>query len=184
MTDRPTDLSFGQPLGGIVQFAYVVADIEAAARDFTDRLRVGPWYLRDHFRPPAGRYLGEPTAPLFSLARGFSGHAMVELIEQHDDAPSVYHPNPRTRRYGFHHWAIISRTFDADLARYLEHGYTEAYADVLPSGSRVVYVDARSDLPGMIELIEHTDAQERVYDAIFRAASGWDGVTDPMRREG
>ncbi|MGH2873747.1 MAG: VOC family protein [Solirubrobacteraceae bacterium] len=175
-------LSFGQPLGGIIQFAYVVDEIEAAAERFTDRLRVGPWFVRGPFTPPAGRYRGEPTAPLLRLARGFSGHAMVELIQQHDETPSVYHPVAGERRYGFHHWATIAREFDAELARYAGLGYQEAYSDQLPSGSRVVYMDTRGELPGMIEVIEHTSAQEAVYDAIHRAAIDWDGA-DPIRQE-
>jgi len=175
-----TELSFGQPVSAIVQFAYVVADLDASTRDFTERLRVGPWYVRGPFRPPAGRYRGEPSAPLFRLARGFSGHAMIELIQQHDDTPSVYHPDPDRRRYGFHHWARFSYDWDADLARYAQLGYAEAYADLLPSGSRVVYVDAGDEMPGMIELIEHTEAQEQVYDAIYHAALDWDGA-DPIR---
>jgi hypothetical protein len=34
----------------------------------------------------------------------------------------------------------------------------------------------------MIELVEHTEAQEAVYDRIYRAAIDWDG-TEPIRRE-
>jgi hypothetical protein len=33
----------------------------------------------------------------------------------------------------------------------------------------------------MIELVEHTDAQERVYDTIYRASVGWEG-DEPLRR--
>ena len=76
---------------------------------------------------------------------------------------------------------MLTTTFDQDVARYAALGYAEAFADRLPSGSRVVYVDATRDLPGMIELVEHTDAQERVYTDMYRAALGWDGA-DPIRR--
>lgn len=40
---------------------------------------------------------------------------------------------------------------------------------------------ATRDLPGMIELVERTPAQEEVYAAIHRASVGWDG-SDPIRR--
>jgi hypothetical protein len=173
-------LDFGQPLSAVIQHAYVVADIERSMFDFAERLGVGPWFRRGPFTPPAGRYRGEPTSPTFSVARAFSGHAMLELIEQHDDAPSVYHEGDGPRRYGFHHWAKMTRDFDGDVARYAERGYEEAFYDVLPSGSRVIYVDATADLPGMIELVEHTAAQERVYTDIYEAAIGWDGI-DPVR---
>ena len=177
-----TVLAFGQPLGSIVQFAYVVEDVHRAMTDFVDRLGVGPWSLRERFQPPEGRYRGIPTSPTFSLARAFAGHAMIELIEQHDDAPSVYHGRDGLRRYGFHHWAVMTKAFDEDVARYRALGYEEAFSDRRPSGSRVAYVDSTRDLPGMIELIEHTDAQERVYAEIYRAAVDWDG-RDPIRRD-
>jgi glyoxalase/bleomycin resistance protein/dioxygenase superfamily protein len=176
-------LGFGQPLGAVVQFAYVVEDLERSIADFVDGLGVGPWFVRERFRPPAGRYRGEPTSPLFSLARAFAGHAMVELIEQHDDAPSVYHEHDGPRRYGFHHWGVMTATFEQDVARYVSLGYAEAFTDTLPSGSRVVYMDATRDLPGMIELIEHTGAQERVYTEIYEAAIDWDG-REPVRTVG
>jgi hypothetical protein len=105
---------------------------------------------------------------------------MLELIEQHDDSPSVYHEGPGSRRYGFHHWGVMTGSFDADVARYVSLGYKEAFYDELPSGSRVAYMDSTRDLPGMIELIEHTEAQERVYAEIYEAAVAWDG-SDPVR---
>jgi hypothetical protein len=176
-----TTLAFGQPLGAITQFAYVVPDIERAMADYVDRLAVGPWFLRARFRPPRGRYRGQPTSPTFSLARAFAGHAMLELIEQHDDAPSVYHEGTGPRRYGFHHWGVMTGAFDEDVARYLALGYEEAFSDELPSGSRVAYMDATADLPGMIELIEHSEAQERVYAQMYEAAIEWDG-RGPVRR--
>ena len=174
---------WGQPLDAIVQFAYVVDDVDEAAMRYVGRLGVGPWYVRGPFAPPHARHRGRPTKPTFSVGRAFSGHAMLELIVQHDDGPSVFHEAPGPRRYGFHHWGRVTRSFDVDVAAFATAGYEEAFADVLPTGSRVVYMDATRELPGMIELVEHTDAQEQVYAAIYRASVGWDG-SDPLRREG
>jgi hypothetical protein len=176
------NLAFGQPAGALCQFAYVVPDIEHAMTDFAERLRVGPWFVRGPFQPPHARYRGEPTQAVFSVARAFSGHAMVELIQQHDDSPSVFHEGDGQRRYGFHHWATMTTSFDADVERYAALGYEEAFFDRLPSGSRVMYVDSTRDLPGMLELVERTDAQERVYANIQLASVDWDGG-DPIRRE-
>ncbi|HEY1508654.1 MAG TPA: VOC family protein [Solirubrobacteraceae bacterium] len=172
-------LSFGQPVGSIVQYAYVVEDIERSAGDYVDRLGIGPWFVRGPFRPGA-RYRGNPNEATLTLARAFSGHAMIELVQQHDDAPSVFHETDGPRRYGFHHWAVFSDAFDREVERYRSFGYEEAYTDRLPSGARIVYVDCTRDLPGMIELVEHTDAQEQVYDTIYRASIDWDGG-DPLR---
>lgn len=175
-------LEFGVPVGAIAQYAYVVEDIERSMADFTARLGIGPWFLRDHFTPPEGRLRGKPTGGVFSLARAFSGHAMIELIEQHDDSPSVYHEQGAPRRYGFHHWATFTHDFDGDVSRYDALGWEEAFSDRLPSGSRVMYMDPRGELPGMVELVEYTEAQERVYTGIYLASLGWNGG-DPVRKE-
>jgi hypothetical protein len=173
-------LDFGQPLDGICQVAYVVADVDVAMHDYTASLGVGPWFVRGPFVPPQGRLRGEPNSPSLTLARGFSGHTMVELIAQHDDGPSVYHEGGGPRRYGFHHWATMTADFDAAVARLQSAGFDEAYYDVLPTGSRVMYVDdGGRTLPGMVELIEHTDAQERVYTEMYLASVGWDRTEPP-----
>jgi hypothetical protein len=174
-------LDVGQPIGGICQFAYVVEDIESSALAYTRELGLGPWFVRGPFQPPEGVYRGHPTQASFTLARAFSGHMMVELIQQHDDSPSVYHEGDGPRVYGFHHWAVFCKDLDAELERCAAQGYEQAYSDRLPSGARIVYVDSTADLPGMIELVEYTEAQEDVYTNIYRASIGWDG-SDPIRK--
>jgi hypothetical protein len=169
-------LDFGAATGGIAQVAYVVADIEAAMTQYTRHLDVGPWFVRGPFTPPEGLLRGRPHSPTFTLARGFTGHTMVELIAQHDDGPSVYHPGPR--HYGFHHWGVMSQDFDGDLERYARSGFPEAFSDRLPSGSRVVYVDSVALLGGMIEVIEYTPDQERTYTEMYQAAVGWTPAGD------
>jgi Glyoxalase/Bleomycin resistance protein/Dioxygenase superfamily len=171
---------FGQPHGGIYQFAYTVPDIQAAIADYITTLSVGPWFVRGPFTPPEARYRGQPTQINLSLARAFNGHIQLELIQQHNDVASVYHQPGEARRYGFHHWARLTPTLDADIDRYRGLGYTEVFSDRLPTGARVVYVDATSRLPGMLELVELTAAQERAVTQMYVAALDWDG-TDPVR---
>jgi catechol 2,3-dioxygenase-like lactoylglutathione lyase family enzyme len=166
-------LEFGARIGGIAQVAYVVADIDDAIAHYTRQLGVGPWFMRGPFTPPEGLLRGRPHSPTITLARGFTGHTMIELITQHDDGPSIYHEHPGPRRYGFHHWAVMSDDFDAQITRYAEAGFEEAFSDRLPSGSRVIYVDSTEALGGMIEVIEYTAAQERTYTEMYQAAVGW-----------
>jgi hypothetical protein len=175
-----TQLVFGQPAGGIFQFAYTVPDVQEAIHGYLAALKVGPWFVRGPFKPPAGLYRGEPTELVVTLARAFDGQVMIELVQQHNDVPSVYHPQGAPRRYGFHHFARLTPTMDADIEGYRALGYDEVYSDRLPSGARIVYVDSTPQLPGMIELIELTDAQARSYARLYQAALGWDG-TDPVR---
>src|SRR5262245_57574140 len=133
------DFAFGQPVGSIVQFAYTVADISTGMADFAARLRIGPWFLLGPFTASEGLYRGTPSPIRLSLAIGFAGHVMIELIEQHDDERSVYRELIAQRGHGFHHWAIGSRGFEADVARYEAMGYPVAFSDRSPRGVRVAY---------------------------------------------
>ena len=85
-----------------------------------------------------------------------------------------------TGGHGFHHWGIVTDRFDAEGADYAGKGYERVFTDTLPD-TRVAYYDTRRDLPGMVELIEYTPAQERRHAAAHAAALTWDG-SDPVRR--
>jgi len=176
-----TLLSFGQPLGGIVQIAYTVKDIAQGMRDFTARLNCGPWFVTGPFVPAKGVYRGQPTDMSLTLAVAYSGHMMVELIEQHDDKPSVYQETIRTKGYGFHHFGMCTRDLDAEVAKYEAAGHPLAFSDISPRGVRIVYMDTTRDLPGMLEIIEATPALEAIYHSYFEAAQNWNGE-DPVRR--
>jgi hypothetical protein len=174
-------LAFGQPIGGIIQMAYTVPDVEAAAAGYVEMLRIGPWFIRGPFVPPAGLYRGAPTSVSLSLAISFSGHMMIELIQQHDDTPSVYREFIGRRGHGFHHWGVATDRFDEDVARYRAKGYAVAFSDRTPVGTRVAYLDTSADLPGMIELIEIDEAQDSRYARLYAATIDWDGSA-PLRR--
>jgi Glyoxalase/Bleomycin resistance protein/Dioxygenase superfamily len=168
--------SFGARDNSIIQFAYTVDDIQEGMRRYTDLLSIGPWFLIGPFVPAKGVYRGAVTTMRISLAVAFSGEAMVELIEQHNETPSVYQETLKARgAHGFHHWAIGARDFDDTLARFKRQGYPVAFSDISPRGVRVVYFDTTRDLPGMLEIIEMTTDVEEQYRRMYQAAKDWDG---------
>ncbi|OLM31168.1 hypothetical protein Ae717Ps2_2063c [Pseudonocardia sp. Ae717_Ps2] len=177
-----TRFDFGQPVGGMIQVAYTVPDIDTAMKAWTERVGIGPWFVRGPFTPPGARYRDLPTAPTLTLARAFNGHTMIELVRQHDDGPSVYRDviEGQGRGHGFHHIAIGVHDFDAAVTGHRRAGAEVVFTDTLPTGARVAYVDTTDILPGMVEIVEMNEAQERVYTDIHLASVGWDG-TDPVR---
>lgn len=174
-------MTTGQPYGSVAQVAYVVEDIEASMKIYIDRMGIGPWFLASRFNPAKAVYRGTPNVPLFSLAVAYSGTTQIELIQQHDNTPSVFNEKPKDRRYGFHHWGVAVENFDAEVARYLKQGYDIAFSDTTPMGMRVVYMDTTGELPGMVELIEGNAALESAFGPAYTASLGWDG-RDPIRR--
>jgi len=178
MTDL---LSFGQPLGGIMQVAYVVEDLEKAMQHWTNTMGIGPFFLFEHFALEDYRYRGKPSDLDITLAMAFSGSMAFELIVQHSTSPSVYTEVIESRGYGFHHWAVSTTSFDDDLARHVADGNDEVlYGRVAPVDGRAAYVDTMAKLGGMIELIEMNPAVEGLFSAIKEPSVNWDGC-NPVR---
>jgi len=173
-------LDFGQPAGGIIQMAYVVADIQAAMQQWTLDLHVGPWFLLDRFTGDDPEYRGGPTDAAVTLAMAFAGHMQIELLQPLDDEPSVYRETIEAQGHGFHHWGVGSRDFEDDIARYEAQGYEVAFRAGVPTGGSVAYLDTKGALPGFVELIELGDQMERAFTGFFGASLAWDG-SDPVR---
>lgn len=170
------ELAFGQPVGSIIQYAYTVADMDAATARYTSTFGAGPWFLQGPFVPEKARYRGEPSTASLTLALTFAGRVQIELIQQHDEHPSVYRETIERQGYGFHHWGVATKDFDRDAERFSSLGYALAFADERPGGRRIAYFDTTRDLPGMVELIETTPASEQRLLTMYEASRDWDGL--------
>ena len=108
--------------GRLMQLGHVVPNLEDAIQYWLDR-GVGPFYEMTHVRLAKQVYRGAPTDIDMGVALSYSGSLQIELIVEHNDAPSLYkdflveHPEG-----GLHHLAFITETMDeaiADAARVL-----------------------------------------------------------------
>lgn len=177
--------NFGQPLDGIIQIAFIVDDIQAAMPVYAERLKIGPWFLFEHFPFDRVTHRGAPSDIDISLCLGYSGHMMFELIEQHNDAPSPYLEAAAKRGYGFHHFAVACEpeAYDARLDAYVAQGYDITLDGSVKVGGRATYVDSMDALGGMIELIEMTPTVEALFSHIHHESRLWDG-SEPIRTLG
>jgi hypothetical protein len=173
-------LNFGQPLNGVIQMGYVVEDIHKSMLEWSEKLKIGPWFLREHGVFPTQFYRGEPTDVELSIAMGFGGHMMFELIQQHNDVPSVYNDVVRQRGYGFHHYGIATDQYDEAVKVYRDQGYMLVFEAAPVPGVSVAYFDTRANLPGMIEVIQMTSTMEGVFTSMQQASVGWDR-SNPVR---
>jgi hypothetical protein len=67
-------LNFGQPADGVIQIAYVVADLHSQTRAYAEDLQVGPWLTLPRFAGFQARYRGEACQAEVAMATAFSGH--------------------------------------------------------------------------------------------------------------
>lgn len=166
----------------IVQYAWVVPDLEAAARQWHATLGVGPFLINRDLKLSDARYRGRPGAPRFSTAVAQSGDVQIELIEQHDDTPSAYRDTVRQGVTGFHHVAFIEADFTAALSALTDQGHQVA-ADGRFGEMRYAYVDTSAALGCMIEIVEDKPAIRAFFEAVRKAAARWDGDPSTLLRE-
>lgn len=174
-------LGFGQSYGGIMQTAFVVADIYASIDHYVRDCGAGPFFLLEHFWAPDHVYRGEPSRADVAIAMGFAGHMQIELIQPLDNHASVYRETVETRGYGFHHFGIACADVDAVLPEYLTRGYELAFRAGVPTGGAVAYLD-RGDAAnsGFIELIPATPGMDEHFTRFWDASRDWDGQ-QPVR---
>jgi hypothetical protein len=163
---------FGQPVNGIIQNAFVVAHLDSAIAEFSDRLRIGPWTVLQNVGSPEDRYRGQPAQARVHLALGFAGHMQYELIQPADEHPSVFREVIEERGYGFHHFGYATTSFDEAVRMMHARGYETAFSAVAPGGVRVAYFDTRDLLPGMTEYIEANEALNANFTAMYKASIG------------
>lgn len=166
-----------------IQNAWVVNDIEASVRTWSETLGIGPFFVATYggsmFETVS--YRGKPGEMNMKTAIAFSGDMQIELIEPLDDAPSAYRDVYRPGEEGFHHLCFWSEDIDADLAHYAGLGCKAANTGKMRGGPRFAYVDARERTGCMIELLEHSDALAGLFESWRVANVEWDGG-DPFVR--
>jgi catechol 2,3-dioxygenase-like lactoylglutathione lyase family enzyme len=170
--------------GEIRQNGYVVHDIQAAMKHWTEVLGVGPFFYVE--KPPIKdfRYYGEPSDAEMSIALSNSGSLQIELIQQRNEGPSMYRDFLKAGREGLQHVAYWTNDFDADFERLRSLGYEAGQSDYVgrPDG-RFVYFATETHPGTVIELSEVSGPKGKLFKRIAQAASNWDG-SDPIRSIG
>jgi catechol 2,3-dioxygenase-like lactoylglutathione lyase family enzyme len=170
-------------LGEVMQLAYVPADFDATLRFWIDVMGAGPFFAIDHVQLEDLKYRGKPATVDFSMVLGYWGDIQIEIIRQHNDAPSIYQTWRQEGREGLHHVCIL--VDDMAKARQVcaAAGATIAQEGKVAGGGEVIYVDTGGGPGTMVEILK-TGAGGREFFAMMRdAARGWDG-SDPVRKLG
>lgn len=168
--------------GEIRQNGYVVRDIEKALRHWTEVLGVGPFFYFECVPMQDFRYRGAPSPLEVSIALANSGPLQVELIQQRNDAPSMYRDFLAAGHEGLQHVAYWTERFDDDLARLRARGFEIGQSGCVGGANgRFVYFDSAGHPGTVVELSEVSGAKGRFFAHIAEAARRWDG-SEPVRR--
>jgi hypothetical protein len=168
--------------GPVRQNGYVVRDIEAALAHWTGVIGVGPFWYIERAPLEAFRYRGDPSPLEVSIALANSGDLQIELIQQRNDAPSMYRDFLAAGHEGLQHVAYWTRDFDRDLERARESGFRAAQSGQVGADGRFVYFESHGHPGTVVELSEINGAKGRFFEHIREAAAAWDG-SEPIRRQ-
>ncbi|MFV3130437.1 VOC family protein [Niveispirillum sp. KHB5.9] len=167
--------------GPIMQNGFVVRDLEAAMRHWVG-LGVGPFFVLPRVEFAEVTYRGRPTQVEMAVATSYSGSLQIELVQQLNDAPSIYQEFLDQGRAGLHHVGVATTDYAADLARVMASGLDVAMGGSTAAGTGFAYFDSAGDFQGsMVELFEATPGLMKFFAKVEAASRGWDG-TDPIRR--
>ncbi len=167
--------------GDVRQNGYVVRDVEAALRHWTEVLGVGPFFYFERVPLDWFTYRGEPSPVEVSIALANSGPLQIELIQQRNDAPSMYRDFLATGLEGLQHVAYWTEHFDEDMARIEKAGYEVGQAGCIGRSGRFVYLRTEAHPGTVVEVSEVTGPKGRFFAHVAEQARDWDGA-DPIRR--
>ncbi len=167
--------------GRVCQNGYVVRDIEAALKHWTEVLGVGPFYYIERVKMDWFRYRGQPSDAEVSIALANTGDLQIELIQQRNDSPSLYRDFLMAGREGLQHMSYWTANYQSDLDRYLSLGYRIGQEGQIggPDG-RFAYLETETHPGTVIEVSDISGSKGVFFEKIRRAAADWDG-SRPIR---
>jgi hypothetical protein len=168
--------------GSIRQVAYVSRNMEESMRYFTEQLGIGPWYVKKHLPLESCSYRGKAIDIDFSVALANSGPLQLEIIEQHNNVPSVYQDFLRNNPAGLHvqHLCFHAPNIEDHLDKLKQRGYAVVQDGVSSSG-KFAYCTHHTYEDFCIEVIGYSLVRTNIFAAIEAAARDWDG-NDPVRQ--
>ena len=167
-------------VGPVMQLAFTPRDFDAAVAHWTKTMGVGPFFYIDHAPIENVVFRGAPSNVDFGLAISSWGDIQIELIRQHNNAPSIYNSAPWAREgNALHHVCLMT-----DDIRKAENAVDAGGGDIVVrldvvGGGRAIYADMGGG-EGLVEVLEPGPGGAALFDQMRAAAAEWDGA-DPFR---
>jgi hypothetical protein len=166
-------------LRSIFQYAYFVDDLEAAAERWAATVGAGPFFITAHHRADEFSYRGQPIEADVSYAFGYAGSTQIQLIQQHDNLPSIYLDMFPTG-FGHHHIAFLAHDYEAERDRLVADGF-ELACELAANDITAAYLDTRPAIGVFTELHSITPRILATFDRWRKAHEAWDGVGSALR---
>ena len=170
-------------LGNIMQMAYVPRDFDAALSFWTKTIGAGPFFSLEHVKLERTRYRGQPVEIDFSMMLGYWGDMQIELIRQHNDAPSSFKAWRDAGHDGLHHVCLLIDDMTAARDLCSRAGIGIEQEAIVPGGGEVIYMDTGAGPGSIVEMLKPAPGMREFFKMMREAHRAWDG-SEPVRRLG
>ncbi len=165
-------------MGPIRQNGYVVKDIEAAMDYWLNVMGVGPWFLIQKVETDWFRYKGQDSDIDMTIAVANSGDLQIELIQQNNDAPSMYRDFLDAGYEGLQHVAFWSKEYQALYDKLIGDRYVLGHEGQIGGETgRFAYFESTSHPGSVIEISDVSGPKGELFEFVKQSALDWDGVT-------
>jgi Glyoxalase/Bleomycin resistance protein/Dioxygenase superfamily len=167
--------------GNVCQNGYVVRDIEGAMKHWIDVMGVGPWFYIKDVKTDWFKCRGVASDIKMSIALANSGDLQIELIQQRNDAPSLYKEFLDAGHEGLQHMSYWTRDYQTLYDRALSLGYVVGHEGAIGGEQgRFAYFDTQAHPGTIVEISDISGAKGPMFARIRKACADWDGA-DPIR---
>lgn len=168
--------------GAVAQNGYVVKDIHAALDHWVKVMGVGPWFVFEKIQLDFFQYRGEDSPLEMTVAMANSGDLQIELVQQTNEAPSMYRDFLNAGHEGLQHIAYWTTEYQALCEQLKASGYRVGQEGQVggPDGG-FTYFETQLHPGTVIEVSNVCGNKKALFDFIRKASVGWDGK-DPIRR--
>lgn len=151
---------------GIQQVAFVVEDIAAAERFFTEKLGVSRFCRFNDIQVLEPVYRGAPGDFHYHLSLGYAGDTAIELI-QHLSGESIYKEFLDRKGEGVHHLGFLVPDHDKVVRDFAAGGFPVVQGGRI-GGSRFAYFDTQGDTGVFMETIMLDEEGREIFARIKR----------------
>ena len=167
--------------GSVAQNGYVVRDIEKSMERWLE-LGLGPRFYFGKVEMDYFRHRGEPSEMEMSVAIANSGDLQIELIQQRNEAPSMYREFLDAGHEGMQHMSYWTDDYQGLYDRALSHGFEVGHEGCIGGEQgRFAYFDTQWEPGTVIEISDISGPKGIFFQHVREVAAGWDG-SEPIRR--
>ena len=164
-------------LGPVMQVSYLVRDLDDAINHWAAKMNVGPFFVLDHVSYDEFYYRDHPSDVDMAVAIAYSGNIQIELVRQHNEAPSIFQDFLKAHGEGMVHLGATTDDLAQDLAALEQKGIKPVQHGRASNGTLFAYVETDFHPGALMELVELSPSLEKGFAVMRQAAQDWDGKT-------